>query len=1466
MKAPNAHLLCVLLLLFTSFLSAQTSDVSEGCIPLTVNFTPPGGFSSHYWEFGDGVISEEENASHVYTSAGTFTVNFRENSGGPIIGSLTINVYPEPDLMVSADPNSGCGPLLVQFTNNSTVHPNISVTNYLWDFGDGSNMTGNDPAHTYTTTGTFDVFLQVTTNLSSCNTTQVFSDLITVVGPPNVGFITNPNPPASCTAPFTVTFTNTTPNPDNYTFLWDFGNGQTSGQVDPDPITFTDEGNFTVTLTAFDNNNCSGTFSRTINIGDPVVGFAPEKDTVCLGESIQFFNNSAPGTYNWTFGNGADPAMSNLTSPTVQFTEGGFIPFTLEVTSPAGCSSDSSGVIYVEVVDPGFTSNPTYSCDRTLESTFTPNDLNAASYFWDFGDDSTSTEQIPTHLFVNRDTTIYSMNGLLEQEVTLIVTTPSGCVDSLTLIDTIHQPNALFMPDVVDGCVPLTVTFSDSSTNDYDLVLYEWDYGDGSTNTFTNDDDHTHTFTQPGEYPVVLTVTDELGCLDTSYALVIEVGDALSPDFTVDQTEICPGDSISFSPTSFTGADNVDAWHFEADQARSFHCYQEDELTWTFATETGVMDATLYVEFNGCLSQITKTDLVEVKGPIAHIDYSVDCEAPLAIAFRDSSDDATSVLWEFGDGTDSTQNDLTHVYDTTGNYTVYLTAENASTGCPASIDSIVVYVKDIQAEFLPLDSLLCLGNTYELNGSPSIDVDRRCWKGYNWYFSDPNDRPITTSNDTVQHIFEAIGFNTVTLITEDINGCLDTVSQTVKVYGVYPEFVADDNLICLGQLVAFDESTTGDTTLVEWNWDFGDGMSMDMDPSHIFTSSNNPDTAFVTLSVTDVLGCGGEFTLPLPLYEPTSIVTALPSTNICVGDQIDFFATDFTQQGSFLNYSWNFGNGQTSGNQSATITYPNAGNFPVSLTYLEDATGCPGDTINFNVSVQDYPDANFTSNVDGQSVICYPQILLFDDNSSSNSPLSYFWNFGNGQSAIGPTVSNGFDKGTYDVTLTVATSNGCVDNITRSFTLVGPEGTLSLDRNQICNGDDITFTLADTVDISSFTWDFGDGIVQNGGNPTTHTYNFSEIPPNGQTTASLVLRGQNDICEFAIDTTIFIYQVIADFVRNDGIDTTVCLGEEFPFFESATDADLFSWNFGDGSTSQADNPTYVYQNSGTYTVELAVENSILGCRDTLQKTVLVNDLPIVIAEGDTICNDASAFLSVTNENPNSTYNWSPGNLVNSDTTASTETVLADLLPGTVNTFSVTETDDNGCSNSDDVVVYVVPELTIGDLDTIICPGEAITLPVEDTTGLYTLNYTWDPALADLSCTNCSLPQLIPSGSVVVNFAGTDSYGCYDLAEDFVVDVFQAEEIQIPNAFTPDNDGTNDFFNVIIQDPALQKVTKFEVYDRWGQKVYNNENPDEGWDGKFSDQELPSDVYVYIIEISLAGCETFMEKGDITLIR
>ena len=217
----------------------------------------------------------------------------------------------------------------------------------------------------------------------------------------------------------------------------------------------------------------------------------------------------------------------------------------------------------------------------------------------------------------------------------------------------------------------------------------------------------------------------------------------------------------------------------------------------------------------------------------------VECDDPFNVAFADSSLDATSILWDFGDGTTSTVPDITHLYDTTGTFNVFLTVENDMSGCPASVDSAVVFITDIQSAF-EIDSLICIGDEVTLNGAMSTDVDARCFRGYDWHFS--FDRPITTMEEEITMPFGTPGDHTVELVTRDINGCRDTSAQDVWVFSSQVSFTMSQDTICIpSEEIFFISTSTADTTIASFEWDFGDmGMAMDSMTSHVYTTSPFP--------------------------------------------------------------------------------------------------------------------------------------------------------------------------------------------------------------------------------------------------------------------------------------------------------------------------------------------------------------------------------------------------------------------------------------------------------------------------------------------------------------------------------------------------------------------------------------------------------------------------------------------------
>ncbi len=1457
--------LFLLIVFISEGIYAQTADVMQGCAPLKVNFLAPVSSTSYFWDFKDGVTSNLQNPANIFIKAGIYNVTFQESVGGPVIKTLKIEVFSEPIINIAVA--SGCYPLNAKFTNTSTVDPKVTIQNYTWVFSDGTSISGatnSSITHSYSAKGDYGVSFGIETQYPSCNKTGIFNNVLHVYDPPVASFTTNPANTISCNNTLTVGFTNTSTGAQPLSYAWDLGNGKTSTALNPPAQTYT-QNSYTAALTVKFTSNlagCQASTSKAISVGRPVPVIRPHKDTVCMSD-VAVFKTSTPGNRLWTVdANAFVMGSSTLDSATVAFNKGGVHTITLTVTSPDGqCSDKTTTTIYVDEIHVDAQHTPSYSCSSpmTVQYKGSSNQSNV-SYNWIFYDGATSnTANVSKTYKSSTKDIVYSVNGReLFMTLVTVKSNKTGCTASSLMIDTMWLPNARMMPNVSKGCAPLTVIFSDSSKSYDPITQWKWLYGDGATQTNSSKQSVTHTYTQPGEYLSKIVVTTKRGCIDTSYAIKIEVGSAISNlDFTASKTSVCPGEPVTFNAVVPSGAPAIDGFHFYTEGNRAFNCPDQKNLTWSYNYQAGPQDVSLMVDYNGCFTTITKPGLVNVKGTIARIDYNASCAEPFKYNFSDHNTNATSLTWDFGDTQTGTSIDETHTYAASGDYQVILTALDASSGCAATRDTVTIHPRSIKA-ILDIDTLLCINGQYKFDASKSVDVNAGCHKGYNWQIPSPDGRTLQTltSSSSSNFMFKTAGIYTARLIVTDINGCKDTVSQKFKVFSLQPSLTADDMLICNPGIVNFTDNSTADTTLVSWKWDFGDGLSATTEnPSHTYLVKADSITKgyLGKLKITDRLGCSDSTTFFIRQYTPVSKITVSKSL-LCLGQPVTVSAADYTAGGSTLKYTWDFGNSTTGNQQSQSVLYTNDQTYNIKLNFQEVSSGCQGSTSSA-VNVQTYPTAAYTTSVDTVAILCAPKIISFKDNSTSKYPFTNYWNFGNGQTAAGSSFTLVYAKGLYKAQHIVTTANGCADTTYRYFKVYSPEGSFVADKNSICKGDQIHFQIKDTSDVARYSWAFGDGIVADDIGSVEHQYNFH--PPNGQTVAKLSLVGSEG-CNSFKDTAIYIYQVIAGFDRLNGVDSSICFNDgPYKLTNTSIGASAYSWNFGDGQTSTTqDINTHAYATPGNYTVTLAVKNETLGCPDTISKPIIIYKNPVVQAIGDTVCQAAgSVALNVINPDPVSTYKWVPS--IGLSSTSIPDPVAA--IQHTVH-YVVTQTDVNGCTDKTNVPAVIIESIGLRNLDTSIVIGDIITLPVS---GPSYYTYAWTPTKG-LSCLTCNYPTVQPLNDILYTLNVTDRRGCYNENYTYKIAIKPETFVKLPSMFTPNGDGNNDV--VKVNGWGIKQLLEFQIFNRWGQLIYSSSNISEGWDGTFNGMLQSSDIYVYKVTALTWREQEIKEEGYINLVR
>ena len=368
--------------------AAPVADFSvsptSGETPLNVNFTnlTSGDVSGYSWDFGDGNGSSATNPSHVYTSAGTYTVSLIATGPGgsdTAVCSSCITVEdpppPPPVAAFSLTPSSGESPLSVAFTNESSG----DISGYSWDFGDGNGSTSTQPLHIYTGAGTYTVTLTATgpggSDLAICSACVTVTDPPPPPSAPIADFAVSTT---SGEAPLFVSFTNQTSG-DVSSYSWDFGDGNGSTATNPSH-TYTSAGVYSVTLTATGPGG-SDTLVCTdcISVSDPpppppsapVADFSLNPGS---GETplVVNFNNLSSGDisgYSWDFGDGNG---SNATDPSHTYTIAGAYTVTLTVTGPGGSDTAvCSGCVVVSDPPPPPPSGALYYLSF-VNNTFVP--------------------------------------------------------------------------------------------------------------------------------------------------------------------------------------------------------------------------------------------------------------------------------------------------------------------------------------------------------------------------------------------------------------------------------------------------------------------------------------------------------------------------------------------------------------------------------------------------------------------------------------------------------------------------------------------------------------------------------------------------------------------------------------------------------------------------------------------------------------------------------------------------------------------------------------------------------------------------------------------------------------------------------------------------------------------------------------------------------------------------------------
>ena len=822
LKKATRHLALFFLLFLSGFVVKSqlkadfTTAITAGCAPLVVQFsdTSSGNPTQWQWSLGNGTTSVLQNPSVAYFDPGTYTVSLViKNSFG--IDSITkvqyITVYSSPEINFKASDSTGCFPLSTNFFDSS-IAGSGTISKWQWDFGDGNFSDVQNPDHIYTSEGKFNVSLKATNNYG-CVSSKTIKDFISIKTGVKADFTNLTS--KTCNAPATISFVNKSSGTGSLSYSWNFGDSATSASANP-THTFTESGSYSVSLIVNNESGCSDTLlkPKLINVGKTIADFEIPK-LICSETPVAINNASkpAPSGASWDFGDGT---FSDSINPVKIFKYPG--DYMVKMRSNNGACLDSVSKMVTVIAKPviKFSTADTISCAAPFTVTFEDQSggsqtssrarVAGQSYYWDFGDGTNSNDQNPSHT--------YTKAG--NYTVKLLITNASGCTDSLVKKEyiKISPPVAVLNGLPKSGCAPLIHKFFSTIKSLEAISKYHWDFGDGNSSDSATP---THIYTSPGFYTITLTYTTVSGCVDSVKKINgIVIGQKPKAAYIADPLETCAFKPVDFKDKS-EGEPDQWVWFFgdgaSAITQNPSHLYND----------TGLFSITLIAINNGCADTLTNKNQVQIHPPVARFTYQKTCTVPREVIFKDQSVGADYWLWDFGDGTTSTEQNPTHVYINPGLYHVKLTVTNQASGCSESKTISVQIIREI-ADFSINTPETCRNSSVAFNAIKSNPGNINL---YTWKLGDGFS--VAGASGSISHKYKSASAYDVTLIVKDLNGCLDSITKplAVTIYGPTAVFHSTVAGTCVNNAVTFSDSSfsDGNHPIQQWSWNWGDGKT-----------------------------------------------------------------------------------------------------------------------------------------------------------------------------------------------------------------------------------------------------------------------------------------------------------------------------------------------------------------------------------------------------------------------------------------------------------------------------------------------------------------------------------------------------------------------------------------------------------------------------------------------------------------
>jgi gliding motility-associated-like protein len=1471
------------------------TGTNQGCVPIKMRFINNSSFSSantiFSWTMGDNISYTwssdryKDTLYHTYYKHlcdGIVQITAKNNCGSSFSNWNPIQASDKDSAIISlSNPNNCDTTKEFVFNNNSKDNYCLipDLKKYKWIWGDGTNSgwitTQSSIKKKFSALGKYNILL-IDSNGCGIDTGLYVLDIIEE---PKAGYTVDVS--SGC-APLTVNFKNSSQGA-QLSFLWNFNDpnakpaDRTSTQTSPSHTFSTGSAKpFQVILRA--SNRC-GFSTDTLPIlvyAKAKPSFTLDRTTGCAPLTVLCTNTTGETlsknySYRWTFGNGT--SSSARTPPAVTFAAAGTYTITLYSTDTCGTDSMKRTVTVHPKPTADFSLPALGRCRRDSFTIRNASSGAIAQSFWNFGDGSTSTST-----GVNPVRKVY--DSVKTYNVVLQVATSQGCRDTTQKSLQVYvQPKADFRLDKTSGCGPLLVAFTNisdhgGSTGTRKDMSFLWDFTSGRRSTAA---DTSMSFRasrwRDTTYSVKLVALNQWGCKDSVSKSLLVYPNPTSR-FTLNRYNGCGPLQIStnnFSRPNDTGSIWIMKfrWSFGRLPGRSMDS--------TVQLLAGRIADTVYsvklvaISEHGCLDSLTRFVTVYPK-PKAQfsVNRTNGCR-PFSVAFTNTSypRDTGSIaimkfIWQFTNRDTSIKVHPGFVYrDIYPKDTVYSIRLIASSehGCLDTTYSNLTMHPDAYAHFFPDKAQGCGPLTVKFTNQSFNN------NGNNWQVEGVQ-RGV---NRDFQHtfiqrpIFDTV--YTVKLIATSPFGCApDTATQDIIVRGdPVASFVSNKDTFCFPDKIQFYNQSLN---AYRFKWNLGQGTTTTApNPGSLFPKNPIPsrDTTYkIWLEATTPMGCKdtatGKMTV-LPYPVPDFVLDAEKG---CSPLKVSFI----NKSQNARSYFWDFGNGFTARTANSSHTFFNRGardtSYKVLLTTFSlDCT----DSVSVSIPVYRPSEAYFKFD---RVNPCDAGFFDFRDESVNAAYFRWDFNEGSTSSIQNPRhlfPASPYRDTSFNVELKVTSNRGCTDSFTRTVTMPQRLSIAVLDTSYVlCIPGEVQF-INQTRGAVAYIWDYGDGKGSSVKDPFhqylrsgVYHYKLIAFDANGcrdsfNSRGSITI-GETPVARFS-------------FSPNRG---------KLPFstiaFSSLSTSNLpftCHWNFdypsGNNVIGSVCNPSFTFPDSGWYKVMHVARNQ--ACADSITADVRIDYFtpePEFIVDRDSGCGPLTVqFTNNAKYADKFVWYFGDGNISSHPNPRHTYQYSGDYDVRLV-------AKGPGGEDQETKVQYITVLKKPFSLFQI-TPNE-VFLPRGDffTRNLTTLadEYYWD--VLKNGRTVAQSRRFEPmfkagdTGWFDVRLISISEEGCIDtfLMKNAVF-AHQNGTLFMPTAFTPNADGRNDVFK-----PSYENIQRehylLRIYDRWGAKMFETTDPDQGWDGRVNGRMQPVGVYVWQVNARIMNGDDVEYHGVVHLMR